>query len=80
MQKIRFDVQQGQSQNFVIDNEGKLRKGTKLYAPNVHKLRKEILSKCFTSQQVKLEHQRSSRLLRQLPIQEWKWDMIAMDL
>ena len=79
MQKVQFDVQQGQSRNFVIDDEGKLRKGTKLYAPNVHKLRKEILFKCFTSQQVKLERQRSSGLLRQLPIPEWKWGMITMD-
>ena len=36
-------------------------------------------SKCLTCQQVKLEHQRTSGLLQQLPIPEWKWDMIAMD-
>ena len=28
---------------------------------------------------MKLEHQRLSRLLQQLPIPEWKWDIIAMD-
>ena len=28
---------------------------------------------------MKLEHQRPSRLLQQLPILELKWDMIAMD-
>ena len=38
-----------------------------------------FVSKCLTCQQVKLEHQRPSRLLQQLPILEWKWDMIAMD-
>ena len=79
LQKVQFDVQQGQSRDFVIDNEGTLRKGTKMCAPGVHKLSKEILSKCLTCQQVKLEHQRPSGLLQQLPISEWKWDMIVKD-
>ena len=39
----------------------------------------DFVSKCLTYQQVKLEHQRPSGLLQQLPIPEWKWDMIAMD-
>ena len=39
----------------------------------------EFISKCLTCQQVKLEYQRPSGLLQQLPIPEWKWDMIAMD-
>ena len=39
----------------------------------------DFVSKCLTCQQVKLEHQRPSRLLQQLPILEWKWDMIAMN-
>ena len=39
----------------------------------------EFMSNCLTCQQVKLKHQRPSRLLQQLPIPEWKWDMIAMD-
>ena len=38
----------------------------------------EFMSKCLTCQQVKLKHQRPSGLLQQLPIPEWKWDMIAM--
>ena len=117
LQKIRFEVQQGQAQNFMIDSEGILHLGTRLCVPDVGELRKEIMeeahfsaysihpgstkmyhdlkdtywwngmkkdiakfvSKCLTCQQVKLEHQRHSRLLRQLPIPEWKWDMIAMD-
>ena len=37
------------------------------------------MSKCLTCQQVKFEHQRPSGFLQQLPIPEWKWDMIAMD-
>ena len=35
--------------------------------------------KCLMCQQVKLEHQRPPGLLQQLPISEWKWDMIAID-
>ena len=38
----------------------------------------DFVSKCLTCQQVKLEHQRPSGLLQQLPIPDWKWDMIAM--
>ena len=40
----------------------------------------EIVSKCLTCQQVKLEHQRPSNFLQRLPTPKWKWDMIAMDL
>ena len=43
MQKIRFDVQQGQSQDFAIDSEGTLRLGTRRCVPDVDKLRKEIM-------------------------------------
>ena len=39
----------------------------------------DFVSKCLTCQQVKLEHQRPSRMLQQLPILEWKWDRSAMD-
>ena len=38
-----------------------------------------FMSKCLTCQQVKLEHQRPSGLLQQLPIPKWKWEIIAMD-
>ena len=37
------DVQQGQSQKFVIDNEGTLRLGTRLCVPDVDELKKEIM-------------------------------------
>ena len=43
LQKIRVEVQQGQSQDFVIDSEGTLRLGTRLYVPDVDELRKEIM-------------------------------------
>ena len=43
LQKILFEVQRGQSQNFVIDSEGTLRLGTRLCVPDVDELRKEIM-------------------------------------
>ena len=49
MQKIRFDVQQGQSRDFVIDNEGTLCLGTRLCVPNVDELRKEIMEEAHFS-------------------------------
>ena len=39
----------------------------------------EWVSKCFTCQRVKAEHQRPSGLLQPLEIPEWKWEHIAMD-
>ena len=39
----------------------------------------EWVSKCFTCQRVKAEHQRPSGLLQPLKIPEWKWENIAMD-
>ena len=49
LQKIRVEVQQGQSQDFVIDSEGTLRLGTRLCVPDVDELRKEIMeSSLFT--------------------------------
>ncbi|GJT97437.1 putative reverse transcriptase domain-containing protein [Tanacetum coccineum] len=38
------------------------------------------VSKCLTCAKVNAEHQRSSGLLQQLEILEWKWDKITMDL
>ncbi|GKF41388.1 putative reverse transcriptase domain-containing protein [Tanacetum coccineum] len=37
------------------------------------------VSKCMTCARVKAEHQRTSGLLVQLEIPEWKWDNITMD-
>ncbi|KAF8050700.1 hypothetical protein N665_1901s0001 [Sinapis alba] len=39
----------------------------------------EWVAKCPTCQLVKAEHQVSSGLLQNLPIQEWKWDHVTMD-
>ncbi|GJY44313.1 putative nucleotidyltransferase, ribonuclease H [Tanacetum coccineum] len=38
-----------------------------------------FVAKCLTCQQVKIEHQRVSRLLQPLDILTWKWDQISMD-
>ena len=43
LQKIRFEVQQGQSQDFMIDSEGILCLDTRLCVPVVSVLRKEIM-------------------------------------
>ena len=40
LQKITYDMQQGQSRDFVIDRVGTLRLGTRLCVPNVDELRK----------------------------------------
>ena len=38
-----YDVQQGQSRDFIIDREGTLRLGARLYVPDMDELRKEIM-------------------------------------
>ncbi|MBZ2164432.1 hypothetical protein K8B34_20955, partial [Alteromonas stellipolaris] len=40
---------------------------------NMHKDVAQYVSKCFTCQQVKVEHQRPPSTLQPLPIPEWKW-------
>ncbi|WOG92319.1 hypothetical protein DCAR_0311582 [Daucus carota subsp. sativus] len=45
-------------------------------------MKKEIaqwISKCYTCQRVKAEHQKPSGLIQPLEIPEWKWEHIAMD-
>ena len=40
----------------------------------------EFVSKCLIFQQDKAEHQRPTGLLQSLPIPQWKWEKITMDL
>ncbi|KAL8116429.1 hypothetical protein AgCh_022794 [Apium graveolens] len=47
--------------------------------PNMKKEIAEWVSKCYTCQRVKAEHQRLSGLLQPLNIPEWKWEHLAMD-
>ena len=45
-------------------------------------LKKEVakfVASCLTYQQVKIEHQKPTGLLQEMPLPEWKWDRIAMD-
>ena len=44
-----FEVQQGKSDEFVIDEEGVLRLGTRLCVPDVDDLRKELLEEAHYS-------------------------------
>ena len=39
----------------------------------------DYVSKYFTYQQVKTDHQKPSGLLQPLPIPQWKWEHILMD-
>ena len=43
LQKTKYEIQQGQSRDFIVDREGTLRLGTRLCVPNVDDLRKEIM-------------------------------------
>ena len=46
------------------------------------KMKREVakfVAECLTCQQVKIEHQRPSGLLKPLLIPEWKWEHITMD-
>ena len=40
----------------------------------------DFVARCLVCQQVKAEHQRPAGLLQRIPIPEWKWDHIIMDL
>ena len=43
LQKILFEVQQGQSRDFIVNREGTLRLGTRICVPDMDELRKEIM-------------------------------------
>ena len=49
LQKILFKVQQGQSRDFIIDNEDTLRLGIRVCVPDVDELRKEIIEEAHFS-------------------------------
>ena len=47
LQKVKYDVQQGQSKYFVVERKGKLRLGTRLCVPDMDELRKEIMEEVY---------------------------------
>ena len=49
LQKIKFEVQQGQPQDFMIDSEGILHLGTRLCVLDVDELRKKIMEEAYFS-------------------------------
>ncbi|KAL8089701.1 hypothetical protein AgCh_039255 [Apium graveolens] len=49
------------------------------WCPDMKKEIAEWVSKCYTCQRVKAEHQRPNGLLQPLESPEWKWEHITMD-
>ena len=52
---------------------------TQFWWPKMKKDIADFVAKCFTCQQVKIEHQAPAGKLQSLPISEWKWERITMD-
>ena len=77
LQKIRFEVQQGQSQDFMINNGGRLRLGTRLCVPNVDELRKEIMEEAhFSAYSI---HPGSTKMYHDLKDTYW-WNGMKKDI
>ena len=77
LQKIIFEVQQGQSRDFVIYSEGTLRLGTKLCVPDVDELRKEIMEKVhFSTYSI---HPSSTKMYHELKDIYW-WNGMKRDI
>ena len=77
LQKIRFEVQQGQSRDYMIDSEGTLSLGTRLYVPNVEELRKEIMEEAhFSAYSI---HQGSTKMYHDLKDTYW-WNGMKTDI
>ena len=77
LQRIMFEVQQGQSRNFVIDGEGVLHLGTRLCALNVDELRKEIMEEAhFSAYSV---HLGSTKMYHNLKDTYW-WNGMKRDI
>ena len=77
MQKILFEVQQGQSRDFVIDDEGTLCLGTRLCMPYVDDLRKEIMEEAHFS--VYSIHPGSTKMYHDLKDSCW-WNGMERDI
>ena len=50
------------------------------YWPGMRRDIAEYLSKCLECQQVKVEHRHPAGLLQPIPIPEWKWEVISLEI
>ena len=77
LQKTLFVVQQGTSRDFVFDNEGTLRMGTKRCVPNVDELREEIMEGAhFSAYSI---HPGSTKMYHDLKDTYW-WNAMKKDI
>ena len=77
LQKILFEVQQGQSRDFIVDREGTLRLGTRLCVPDVDELRKEIMKEAhFSAYSI---HPGSTKMYHDLKDTYW-WNGMKRDI
>ena len=77
LQRIMFEVQQGKSDEFVIDEEGVLRLGTRLCVPDVDDLRKELLEEAHYS--AYSVHPGSTKMYQTLKDTYW-WNGMKKDV
>ena len=76
LQKIMYEVQQGQSRDFVVDRKGTLWLGTRLCIPNVDDLRKEIMEEAhFSAYSI---HSSSTKIYHNLKDTYW-WNEMKKD-
>ena len=72
-----FEVQQGQSRDFVIDSEGTLRLGIRLCVPDIDELRKEIMEEAhFFAYSI---HPGSTKMYHDLKDTYW-WNRMKRDI
>ena len=77
LQKIMYDVQQGQARDFIVDRKGTLRLGTRLCVSNMDELRKEIMEEAhFSAYSI---HPGSTKMYHDLKDTYW-WNGMKRDI
>ena len=77
LQNIMFEVQQGQSRDFVIDRKDTLRLSTRICVPNVDELKKEIMEEAhFSAYSI---HPGSTKMYHDLKYTYW-WNGMKRDI
>ena len=72
-----FEVQQGQSKDFVVDREGTLRLGMRLCVPDMDELRKKIMEEAhFSAYSI---HTGSTKMYHDLKGTYW-WNGMKRDI